>query len=67
MSEEELIDYVMNIDGILQEIEDALDLKKYKKAQDKVKEARALIDDLRQEDCADDARDVGSKIINKLK
>lgn len=67
MSEEELIDYIMDLDRILANAEDSLETKKYKFALDKLKEARQLIDDLRQEDCADDTNNVEMNMMNKLK
>ncbi len=67
MSEEELIDYIMDLDRILAEAESGFDTKQYKKAFDKLKEARQLIDDLRQEDCADDTTHVEMNLMNKLK
>jgi len=67
MTEEEIIDCIIEIDEILEELESALQLKQYKKALVKLKEAREAIDDLREDDCSEDTAQVEMNVMNELK
>ena len=67
MTDEDLVDCIMDIDNTLSEAELALESKKYKLAMDKLKEARAAIEDLKEDDEAEDCSEVEVKLMNKLK
>jgi hypothetical protein len=67
MSDEDIIDCIMEVDKILDEVEDALENKKYKDAMHKLKEAREAIDELREEHCAEDTKEIEMNIMKKLK
>lgn len=67
MSDEDIIDCIMEIDKILEELEAALEEKQYRIAMEKLKEARDAIEDLREDDDADDTKEVEMNIMKKLK
>lgn len=69
MSEEELLDCVMELDTILSQAESFLSEKEYKIALHKIREARAAIEELREEDESgiDSREDIGMDIMNNLK
>ncbi|HIH32531.1 TPA: hypothetical protein HA235_07540 [Candidatus Woesearchaeota archaeon] len=68
MTGEDIIDCIMEVDKILEELESDIENKNLKKASQKLKEARAIIEDLREEDEADDDREeIEMKIMEELK
>jgi hypothetical protein len=67
MTDEDIIDCIMEIDRMLLEAESALQTKKYKLVQNKLDAARAAIEDLRQEDSADDVKEIEMNVVRKLK
>jgi len=67
MTDEDIVDCIMDIDKILEELQDALEAKKYKLALNKCREARDAVEDLRQDDCADDTKEVEMNVMNNLK
>ncbi len=68
MTDEDLIDCIMELDEVLAEAEEALEAKKYAAALEKIKQARDTIEDLRKEDEADDDRQsVEMNVMNKLR
>jgi hypothetical protein len=67
MTDEDVIDCIMEVDEVLSSVESLLNSKKYKQAYDKLKEARATIEELRQEHCAADTQEVEMNIMNELK
>jgi flagellin-specific chaperone FliS len=64
---EEVLDCMLSVDEMLSEAEEALEEKKYATALHKIKEARDMIEELREDDeAADDRQEVDmhmSKII----
>jgi hypothetical protein len=67
MGEEEIADCIFEVDKLLSELECALESKKYALAYGKLREARAAIDDLREDIEAQECSDVGMDIVQKLK
>lgn len=67
MTGEDIIDCIMEVDKILMEAELALQNTKYSQALNKLKEARSAIEDLREDDDADDTKEVEMNIMKKLK
>lgn len=68
MHEEEIVDSVIDVDKLLGEAESALTEKKYKAALLKIKEARAAIEELREDDESEiDQEEVGMDVMNHLK
>lgn len=67
MTDEDIIDCIMEVDRLLEEIEDALDNKRYKDARIKLKEARDEIEEFREEDDAEDSKETEMNIMKKLK
>ena len=69
MTEEDIIDCIMEIDEILSEAESALEEKKYAIALSKVREAKEAIEELRTEDYSDDMKSdkPGRDMINRIK
>lgn len=67
MSEEEFVDYFMEIDTMLFEIDCCLEFRNYKKATAYIKKARELLAELREEDGAHKSRYVEQKIVERLK
>jgi len=53
---EEVLDCMLSVDEMLEEAEEALEGKKYSVALHKIKEARDMIEDLREDDEAVDDR-----------
>jgi hypothetical protein len=63
----EIFDCLMGVDETLAEIEEALDDKNYSLVMRKLKEARASIDDMRDDDEAgEDRQDVEMHVANRL-
>ncbi len=68
MTEEEILDCVMEIDALLSQAESSLSDKEYKLALHKIREARAAIEDLREDDEAEiDKEEIGMDVMNHLK
>ena len=67
MTDEDIIDCIMEVDKILSEADSALDSKNYKFAHEKIKLAREAIEELKEEDCAEDSTEVEMNIMNELK
>jgi hypothetical protein len=68
MTGEDIIDCIMEVDKILEELESDIENKNLKKASLKLKEARAIIEDLREEDeASDDREEIEMKIMEELK
>lgn len=69
MTEEEIIDCIIEIDSFLEHAESALIEKNIKLALTKIKEARAAIEDLREDDESeiDSSEKIGMDIMNNLK
>jgi len=65
---EDVLDCVMSVDEILSEIEKALEEKKYSIASRKIREARDMIEELREDDDAlDDRQEVDMHVMKALK
>jgi len=67
MLDEELADCIFEVDKLLSELECALENKRYALVYEKLREARAAIDDLREDVEAQECPDVGMDIVQKLK
>jgi hypothetical protein len=68
MSEEEVVDCVIEIDQMLSEIEDALACRDDNKALHKIREARDAIEDVREDDdSAVDRQDVEMDVMRTIK
>jgi len=67
MTDEDIFDCVFDLDTILAEIESAILKNNYILAFHKLRSARDTIEDLRQEDCALDDRDIDMHVVNVLK
>jgi uncharacterized protein YbcI len=69
MTEEELLDCVMELDTILSQAESFLSDREYKIALHKIREARAAIEDLREDDESniDSSEKIGMDVMNNLK
>jgi len=69
MTEEEVLDCVIEIDALLSQAETSLSDKEYKKALFKIKEARASIEELRKDDESenDSSEGIGMDMMNTLK
>jgi hypothetical protein len=64
---EEVLDCMMSVDEMLSEVEEALEEKKYSIAMRKLKEARDVIDEMREDDEAeDDRQEVDMHVTNRL-
>ncbi|MEM4637854.1 MAG: hypothetical protein QXK76_02405 [Candidatus Woesearchaeota archaeon] len=68
MNEEEVIDFVLELDKILEEAELFLQQKDFKKANLRIKEARSIIEDLKEDDESEiDREEVEIDILKNLK
>lgn len=68
MNGEELKECILDVDKILSEAESSLETMKYKDAMLKIKEARDAIEDLREDDEAEDTReDIEMEMVDDLK
>ena len=67
MKEEDLMECIVDIDEILSEAENYLEEKNYKKAYEKIREARDAVEEVREDEDASDDPTIESTVINKLK
>lgn len=68
MNEEEVIDFVLELDKILEEAELFLQQKDFNKANLRIKEARSIIEDLKEDDESEiDREEVEIDILKNLK
>lgn len=68
VNDEELLDCVLCLDETLSEAEEALEEKKYSTALSKIREARDIISDMRDDDEAeDDRQEIDMHVAKKLK
>ena len=67
MTDEDIVDCIMEVDKILEELESAMENKKYSHAMEKLKEAREAIEELREEHCNEDTKEVEMNMVRKLK
>jgi len=67
MNKENIIDYILEIDVALEEIESAILHQNNILAIHKLKNVREVIDDLRQEDCAMDDREIDMHIMQIIR
>jgi hypothetical protein len=68
VNDEELLDCVLCLDETLSEAEEALEEKKYSLALNKIREARDVIDAMREDDEAeDDRQEIDMHIAKNLK
>jgi flagellin-specific chaperone FliS len=67
MTDEDVVDCIMEVDKVLEELECALEEKQYKKAMEKLREARDAIEELREDDDVDDTKEVEMNMMNRLK
>ncbi len=67
MTGEDIVDCIMELDSVLGDAELSLQKKDYAHAIKQLREARAVINDLRQEDCATDDKEIEMHVMNELK
>jgi len=65
---EDVLDCMMSVDEILSEVEEALEKKNYSTVLHKIKEAREMIEDLREDDEAlDDRQEIDMHVTKVVK
>jgi hypothetical protein len=67
-ADEDIVDCVMSVDEALSEVEEALEDKKYSIALKRLREAREIINDLREDDEAEeDRQEMDMDVVKTLK
>lgn len=68
MTDEDILECIIDIDSILSEVEKLIEEKKYSESIHKIKEARSIVEDLKEVVYSDEDRDVVEfDIMKKLK